>query len=97
VDPRYVSFQSRDDPGRYLRHGNSQIWSDTSDGSDQFKLDATFELAAPLVGSDATTKSLRSFNSTTQRMLRSEASVVLGTFIDSTAYKEAATWWLAAR
>jgi hypothetical protein len=97
ADPRYVSFQSRDEPGRYLRHAGFQIWSDTSDGSEQFKLDATFELSGPLVGYNSLLKSLLSFNYDTRRVLRSEDIALLRAFVDSTEYKDAATWWIAPR
>ena len=41
-DASLVSFQSRNDPGRYLRHARFRLWSDTNDGSGVFKYDATF-------------------------------------------------------
>ncbi|HYJ08517.1 MAG TPA: hypothetical protein VEX18_05900, partial [Polyangiaceae bacterium] len=68
-----------------------------SDGSEQFKLDATFELAGPLVGYNPLLKSLRPFNEDAWRVLRMEDILLIRSFMDSTEYKDAATWWIAPR
>lgn len=94
ADPHYVSFQSRDEPGRYLRHSDSRLWSDINDGSSQFTLDATFELASPLVGDDSQSKSLRPFDNPDQRVQRSGDQVTLPPAKDLS--ENAATWWIRA-
>jgi alpha-L-arabinofuranosidase B-like protein len=45
------SFESRNFPGSYLRHSNSRIRRDASDGSTVFKQDATFCARPGLSGS----------------------------------------------
>jgi hypothetical protein len=97
ADAALVSFQSRDEPGRYLRHERWRLWADTNDGSELFKKDATFQLASPLIGSDPMTKSLPSFNYPERRVSRGDGTVLLPTAEDTTEYKTAVTWWLSAR
>jgi hypothetical protein len=92
ADAHYVSFQSRDQPGRYLRRSDSRLWSDINDGSSQFTRDATFELAAPLVGDDLQSKSLRPFDSSDQRAQLSGDQVILPLATDLSS--NAATWWI---
>jgi hypothetical protein len=97
ADAASISFQSRDEPGRYLRHELWRIWADTNDGSELFKKDATFQLASPLIGSDALTRSLPSFNYASRRISRGDGTVLLPAAADTTEYKTAATWWLGSR
>jgi hypothetical protein len=92
ADAHYVSFQSRDEPGRYLRHSDARLWSDINDGTSQFMRDATFELAAPLVGDDSQAKSLRPFDNPDQRAQRSGDQVLLPPAMDLSP--NAATWWI---
>jgi hypothetical protein len=47
ADNQQVSFESKNFPGHYLRHSNFELRLDNNDGSDLFKKDATFKLAAP--------------------------------------------------
>ena len=42
ADPKWISFESVNYPGYYLRHRGFQIWLDRLDGSDIYKKDATF-------------------------------------------------------
>ena len=58
-DASLVSFQSRSDPGRYLRHALLRLWSDTNDGTEAFKHDATFRYNPPFLGSDQVAKIAR--------------------------------------
>lgn len=97
ADARDISLQSRDEPGRYLRHANFRLWSDTNDGSAQFQQDATFRYAAPLVGTHAFTRSLRSHNFADRHLLRSGTVVELKPSTDSAENKDAATWWVLGR
>jgi len=46
ADSKYVSFESKNYPGYFLRHRNFELWLDRNDNSDPFKKDATFVLAA---------------------------------------------------
>jgi Alpha-L-arabinofuranosidase B (ABFB) domain len=97
ADPAMVSFQSRDEPGRYLRHASFRLWSDTSDGSTQFMRDATFRFANPFQGTDAHTKAFESTNYPGRFWAKDGSKVLLKVFEDRDAFKSAATWWLEGR
>jgi hypothetical protein len=97
ADSALISFQSRDEPGRYLRHQSWRFWADTNDGSEQFKKDATFQLASPLMGVDPLTRSLPSFNYPGRRVSRGDGTVLLPAASDTDEYKTAVTWWLSTR
>jgi hypothetical protein len=96
-DAQFVSFQSRDEPGRYLRHSAYKLWCDTNDGSSQFKQDATFRFDNPLVGYSPMSKSLESNNFPGRFLQRSGDVVLLTQKADDAAYKSAATWIMTAR
>jgi hypothetical protein len=96
-DASLVSFQSRDDPGRYLRHASFRLWSDTNDGSTQFKRDATFRYASPFVGTDVRLKAIQSSNYPNLYWVRDGATVRLKASDNTDAYKSAATWWIEHR
>jgi hypothetical protein len=49
-DPGCYSFETRNVPGRYLRHSNLRIRTDAEDGSAQFRSDATFCARPALAG-----------------------------------------------
>jgi hypothetical protein len=97
TDAQFVSFQSRDEPGRYLRHAAYRVWADTNDGSSQFKKDATFHFDNPLAGGGGLRKSLESHNYPGFFMLRSGNVITLTQNADSSAYKAGATWLIAPR
>jgi len=97
VDARFVSFQSRNEPGRYLRHAGYRLWADTNDGSSQFKKDATFHLDSPLSGTNIRTKSLQSDNYLGQYLSRDGSIIKLTQRADNAAYKASATWTLLPR
>jgi hypothetical protein len=44
----WVSYESMNFPGRYLRHRDFHLWVEPDDGTDLFKADATFELISSL-------------------------------------------------
>lgn len=96
-DARYVSFQSRDDPGRYLRHASYRIWADTNDDSSQFKKDATFQLSNPLTGVAPNTKALQSTNFPGNFMSRDGSRISLAPSEDNAGYKAGATWIVSPR
>ena len=96
-DIQFVSFQSRDEPGRHLRHTGFRIWADTNDGSSQFKKDATFHLANPLNGTGALKKSLESQNYLGYFMQHTGSTISLTALVDDAAYRAAATWLIAPR
>ncbi|RYZ07609.1 MAG: hypothetical protein EOO73_11575 [Myxococcales bacterium] len=96
-DSHHVSFQSRDEPGRYLRHSRYRLWSDTYDGSSLFASDATFELTSPLVGANRLAKTLRSLNYPGRNITRTGDTASLSPTEDTAEYKEAATWRIAPR
>lgn len=45
---RTVCFQSVNYPKRLIRHRSAELWIDEFDGSDLFKLDATYAVTVPL-------------------------------------------------
>lgn len=96
-DARYISFQSRDEPGRYLRHASFRVWADTNDGSNQFKKDATFHIANPLVGMSALSKSFEANNFPGSFWLRDGNGISLTQNPDTPEFDSGATWWLSAR
>ncbi|RYZ06390.1 MAG: hypothetical protein EOO73_15530 [Myxococcales bacterium] len=96
-DASLVSFQARDDPGRYLRHAAWRLWADNNDGSTQFMRDATFRFRNPLVGSNLLSKSFESINYPGYFWVREGSTAALRQQQDSAAFKESATWWLVER
>jgi len=91
-----VSFQSRNDPGRYLRHASFRLWSDTNDGTDAFKRDATFRYSQPFVGANLLDIALESSNFPGRYWTRDGANISLST-VDTTDFKNNATWRLNGR
>lgn len=61
ADNSCYSFESRNQPGSFLRHSNYQLHSDASNGSALFQKDATFCAQQPRAGG-AGNMSLESFN-----------------------------------
>jgi hypothetical protein len=61
ADNSCYSFESRNQPGHFLRHSNYQLHSDASDGSVLFQKDATFCAQQPRAGG-AGNVSLESYN-----------------------------------
>ena len=55
-----MSFESVNQPGRFLRHSNYAIHLDANDGTAAFRGDATFTRVAGLA--DSTWSSFRSYN-----------------------------------
>jgi Alpha-L-arabinofuranosidase B (ABFB) domain/Ricin-type beta-trefoil lectin domain-like len=96
-DASLVSFQSRDEPGRYLRHSSFRLWSDSNDGSTQFKKDATFRFASPFVGTDPHLRALEAANYAGMFWMRSGSTIVLSGYQNTDAFKSDATWWLLDR
>jgi alpha-L-arabinofuranosidase B-like protein/ricin-type beta-trefoil lectin protein len=92
-----VSFQSRNDPGRYLRHASYRLWSDTNDGSSIFAEDATFRYAPPFVGTAPLAKALESSNYPGSYLKREGAIISLAPASETPDYKASATWRLVGR
>ena len=92
-----VSFQSRDEPGRYLRHASFRLWSDISDGSGQFRSDATFRYASPFTGQALDTHGLQSVNYKGHFLARNGTSVALASKANTPEYNAGATWRLSPR
>jgi hypothetical protein len=97
ADPACVSFQSRDEPGRFLRHARYRLWADLNDGTDIFQKDGTFCYRGPLEGTNAITHALESVNYPGYFLVAGSGVVQLAKLADSTEYKNGATWWLGAR
>lgn len=97
-DPSLVSFQSRNDPGRYLHHAVLRLWSDINDGTEAFKHDATFRFVQPLVGVDRLDKTIE-LSDLPGLYWRSDVTrgVVFALFADNPDYKFSATWRLSGR
>jgi len=96
-DPALVSFQSRNDPGRYLRHASFRLWSDTNDGSAVFKQDATFRYGQPFVDSEGIAKALESSNYPGQYWKRDGEKISLSRLMNTTEDQVNATWHLSGR
>jgi len=96
-DASLVSFQSRNDPGRFLRHASFRLWSDTNDGTDIFKRDATFRYAQPFVGTGSLAKSIESANFPGRYWTRDGSQVSLASSASDADYKQRATWRLGGR
>jgi len=96
-DASLVSFQSRNDPGRYLRHASFRLWSDTNDGSTTFKQDATFRYGPPFVDSNHLAKTLESSNFPGYYWRRDGVNVSLTRLGNSTEDQVNATWQLSGR
>jgi len=92
-DASMVSFQSRNDPGRYLRHASFRLWSDRNDASTQFQRDATFRYVSPFVGDAPLSKGLEASNYPGYFWQQSGSTVILGAPTD----KSSATWWIGGR
>lgn len=97
ADAAMVSFQSRNDPGRYLRHARFRLWTDTDDGTAQFKQDATFRYTNPLTGNASLSKSFEASNYSGSYWQRDGDTVVIRSFQDTTDYRSSATWWISTR
>ncbi len=59
ADPSCISFESKTNPGDYIRHYNFVLYHEPYDGTDQFADDATF---CPVKGEDGKGKSFQSYN-----------------------------------
>ncbi len=94
--PDCVSFESSDQPGAYLRHADSLLWSDVSDGSTSFREDATFCLRPSLSGSDNSYRSLQSFNYPNNYVSASDGRVRLLTLQNSSEFRQLASWVVGA-
>jgi hypothetical protein len=96
-DAALISFQSRNDPGRYLRHALYRLWTDTDDGTEQFKQDATFRYTNPLAGTASLSKSFEAINYSGCYWQRDGDAVVIRPFQDNSDYKFSTTWWISTR
>jgi len=96
-DASLVSFQSRNDPGRYLRHASFRLWSDTNDGSATFKKDASFRYGQPFVDSDQLAKAIESSNYPGYYWKRDGENVSLSPLTNTTDDQVNGTWQLNGR
>lgn len=96
-DAARVSFQSRDDPGRYLRHAQYRLWTDLNDGSAQFQVDATFRFADPLAGTAALSKAIEAINYPGFYWRHEGDAITLRALEETSTYKYEATWWISTR
>ncbi|MGC4090707.1 MAG: AbfB domain-containing protein [Polyangiaceae bacterium] len=96
-DPHNISFQCRDEPGRYLRHSNFRLWNDVNDGSMGFKRDATFHFVNPFVGASPLSFGFESVNYPAYFLLRNSSTVSLTQNAGTTDYFHNATWVLSPR
>lgn len=82
-----VSFESVNFPGYYLRHRNNEIWLDASDGTAQFKSDATWYRRAGLANGGWS--SYESYNIPGQYIRHSNYLLILGAVSGSTQQADA--------
>ena len=92
ASPACVSFESSAQPGAYLRHANSLLWSDIFDGSPNFGKDATFCFRPPLSGAESASHALESFNYPGNYLSASDGRVRLLTFVETPQFRQLATW-----
>lgn len=97
ADPACVSFQSRDEPGRFLRHAGYRLWADLNDGTDIFRKDGTFCYREPFEGTKAITRALEAVNYAGSFLVARDGIVKLEALGNSTEFYNSATWWLGAR
>ncbi|KAB8141748.1 endo-1,4-beta-xylanase [Chloroflexia bacterium SDU3-3] len=82
-----VSFESVNFPGYYLRHRNGEIWLDASDGTSQFKADATWYRRAGLANGGWS--SYESYNYPGNYIRHSNYLLILGAVSGSTQQADA--------
>ena len=93
------SFESRNLPGRYLRHFNSRVRLDSSDGSAQFNSDATFCLRT---GKTKSGVSFEAYNQAGKFLRHTNSEVYIATnggsnpWDTATSYAADTTWQVAS-
>jgi hypothetical protein len=92
-----VSFESRDEPGRFLRHAGFRVWADKNDGTTLFKRDASFRYVVPFNGSSALARGLESQNYSGRYLRHTGSTISLVADDNSPEFEGEATWWLGAR
>lgn len=96
ADASFVSFQSRDEPGRFLRHASFRLWADLNDGSALFAYDATFRPARPFE-SAWPAWALESLNYSGRFWLHNGDVIALAKQETSSAFNGGATWLITPR
>jgi GH43 family beta-xylosidase len=76
ADSDAISLESADQPGRYVRHRDGEIWLEEHDGSEDFAADATWQLRPGLA--DSQLISFESYNVPRQYILQGESLLHLG-------------------
>jgi hypothetical protein len=88
-----VSFASRDNLARYLRHRSYTLYRDENDGTNVFARDATFCFRYPLEGTGASTFSLESENYPGFYVTRTDdGGIVIDPSDGTVEFETAATW-----
>jgi hypothetical protein len=94
ADVKCVSFESRDEPGRFLRNENGVVTCEPWNQSAEFAADATFCLWQSLEDLGWSYASIEPFSSPGEYLLHDGDQVVTAPFADTEAFYEAATWFI---
>jgi hypothetical protein len=87
-----VSFEARDNKGHFLRHSGQEMRSEPNDDTAEFAADATFCYRLAFTGTDYVFHAIESHNQPNHYIAREGDTVVLAPFVETTAFREAATW-----
>ncbi|RAG84156.1 alpha-N-arabinofuranosidase [Streptacidiphilus pinicola] len=89
ADTSCLTFESANDPGRFLRHSNFELYLSADDGSSTFAQDATF---CPTAGNSGVGHSFRSVNYPTKYLRHYDYTVYLAGDGGSNAWDATAFW-----
>jgi hypothetical protein len=94
ADAKCVSFEARDEPGRFLRHSDGIVSCERRDESDGFAADATFCLWEPLQGLGLSYASIEPLSRPGHYLVHDDDHVVTAPFEETEAFYAAATWFI---
>jgi hypothetical protein len=94
ADAECVSFESRDEPGVFLRHQAGIVSCEARDDSAEYAAGATFCLGASFEDDDWAYASIEAFSSPGEYLVHDGDRVVTAPFEDTTTFHAAATWFI---
>jgi hypothetical protein len=94
ADAKCVSFESRDQPGRFLRHANGLVSCEPRDEGAEFAADATFCLWDPFEDLDWGYAVIEPFSRPGEYLVHDGDGIVTAPFEDTEAFHAAATWFI---
>jgi hypothetical protein len=93
-DASCVSFQARDESGCFLRLADGGAVCEPQQAGEAFAADATFCFIEPFDGDDAAFRSIEPVSRPGEYLLRDGDRVVSAPFADTTAFRNAASWYV---